>query len=106
MLISHHQNVGRKHNIQGAYRYSENVKTVQIFGYDNNKSKSDSRGIKKRLNSGNVFCYSAQNLLSCLLSITIKIEIYINIIFPVYLHGHKTWSLTLREKHRQRVFDK
>ena len=28
-----------------------------------------------------------------------------NIILPVVLYGCKTWSLTLREKHRLRVFE-
>jgi hypothetical protein len=26
-------------------------------------------------------------------------------ILPLILYGHKTWSLTLREKHRLRVFE-
>jgi hypothetical protein len=25
---------------------------------------------------------------------------------PVILYGHETWSLTLREEHRQRIFEK
>jgi hypothetical protein len=27
------------------------------------------------------------------------------IILPVVLYGHETWSLTLREEHRLRVFE-
>jgi hypothetical protein len=34
----------------------------------------------------------------------IKIKIYINITLPVVLYGCETWSLTLRDKHRLRVF--
>jgi hypothetical protein len=34
-----------------------------------------------------------------------KIKIYRNIILPVVLNGCETWSLTLREKHRLRVFE-
>jgi hypothetical protein len=65
-----------------------------------------SGGIKRRLNSGNA-CYRAgQNLLySCLLSRNIKIRIYKTIILPVVLCGCETWSLTLRQEHRPRVFE-
>jgi len=50
--------------------------------------------------------YSAQNLLSSrLLSKNLKIKIYRSIILPVVLHGCETWSLTLREERRLRVFE-
>jgi hypothetical protein len=39
-----------------------------------------------------------------LLSRNEKIEIYKTIILPVVLYGCETWSLTLREEHRLRVF--
>ena len=62
--------------------------------------------IKSRLKSGNAYYHSVQILLSsCLLSTNIKIKIYRNIILPVVLYGFETWSLTLREKHRLRVFE-
>ena len=35
----------------------------------------------------------------------IKIKIYITIILPVVLYGCETWSLTLREERRLRVFE-
>jgi hypothetical protein len=61
--------------------------------------------IKRRLNSGNVCYLSVQNLLSSRLpSKNLKIRIYKTIIFPVVLYGCETWSLTLREEHRLRVF--
>jgi hypothetical protein len=44
-------------------------------------------------------------LSSCLLSKNIKIRIYKTIILPLVLYGCKTWSLTLREEHRLRVFE-
>ena len=47
-----------------------------------------------------------QNLLSSsLLSKKLKIKIYRTIIFPVVLYGCETWSLTLREERRLRVFE-
>jgi hypothetical protein len=62
--------------------------------------------IKRRLNSGNVCIHSAQNLLSSrLLSENLKIRIIETILLPVVLYGCETWSLTLREEHRLRVFE-
>jgi hypothetical protein len=62
--------------------------------------------IKRELNSGNTYYRSVQNLLSPrLLSKNIKIRIYKTIILPVVLYGCETWSLTLREGHRLRLFE-
>ena len=47
-----------------------------------------------------------QNLLSSsLLSNNLKIKIYRTITLPVVLYGCETWSLTLREEGRLRVFE-
>jgi hypothetical protein len=40
-----------------------------------------------------------------LLSKNLKIKIYRTLILPVVLFGCETWSLTLREEHRLRVFE-
>jgi hypothetical protein len=49
---------------------------------------------------------SVQNLLpSCLLCKNVKIRIYKTIILLEVLYGCETWSLTLREGHRLRVFE-
>jgi hypothetical protein len=62
--------------------------------------------IKRRLNFGNACYHSVQNLLSSyLLSKIVKTRTYKTIILPVVLYGCETWSLTLREKHRLRVFE-
>jgi hypothetical protein len=62
--------------------------------------------IKTRLNSGNAYYLSVQSLLSSrLLSKNLKLRIYKTIIVPVFLYGCETWSLTLREEHRLRVFE-
>ena len=61
--------------------------------------------IKSRLKVGNACYYSVQNLLSSsLLSKKLKIKIYRTIILPVVLYGCETWSRTLREERRLRVF--
>jgi hypothetical protein len=44
-------------------------------------------------------------LSSRLLFRNIKIRIYKTVILPVVLYGYETWSLTLREEHRLRVFE-
>jgi hypothetical protein len=55
-----------------------------------------------RLNSGNACYHSVQNLLSTrLLSKNVKVGIYKTIILP----GCETWSLTLMEEHKLRVFE-
>jgi hypothetical protein len=44
--------------------------------------------------------------LSCRLqSRNVKVEIYKTIILPVVLYGCDTWSFTLREEHRLKVFE-
>jgi hypothetical protein len=59
--------------------------------------------IRRRINSGNTCYLPVQNILSSrLLSKYLKIRIKI---LPVILYGCKTWSLTLREEHRLRVFE-
>jgi hypothetical protein len=62
--------------------------------------------IKWRPNSGNACYHSVQNVLSSvLLSKNVKIKIYMTIILPLVLYGFETWSLTLREIRRLRVFE-
>jgi hypothetical protein len=61
--------------------------------------------IKRKLNSGNACYHSDKSLLSSrLLSKNLNIRICKTIIFPVVLNGCETWSLTLREENRLRVF--
>jgi hypothetical protein len=61
---------------------------------------------KSRLKSGNACYHSVQNLLSFRwLSKNLKIKIYRIIILPAVLYRCKTWSLTLREERRLRVFE-
>jgi len=62
--------------------------------------------IKSRLKLRNACYYSVQNILSSsLLSKNLKIKIHRTIILPVVLYGCETWSMTLREKRRLRVFE-
>ena len=58
------------------------------------------------MKSGNACYHSVLNLLSSsLLSKNLKIKIYRTINWPVVFDGCETWSLTLREECRLRVFE-
>jgi hypothetical protein len=62
--------------------------------------------IKRRLDSGNACYLSVQNISSSrLLPKNVKVRTYKTIILPVVLYGCEKWSLTLREKHKLRVFE-
>ncbi|KAJ4448531.1 hypothetical protein ANN_10549 [Periplaneta americana] len=62
--------------------------------------------IKHRINMGNACYYSVEKLLpSSLLSKNLKVRIYKTVILSVVLYGCETWTLTLREVQRLRVFE-
>jgi hypothetical protein len=104
-LLSRHQNSGQNYDIKIANRCFENVAKFRYLGTNITNQNLIQEEIKRRLNSGNDCYHSVQNLLSPLLSKTIKIRINKTIILPVVLYGYETWSLTLREEHRLRVFE-
>jgi hypothetical protein len=82
---------------------------VEEFGYLGTNSRNQNsiqEEIKSRLDSGNACYHSVQNLLcSSLLSKNFKIKTYKTIILPVVMYGCETWSFTLREERRVRVFE-
>jgi hypothetical protein len=105
MLLSRHQNAGQNHDIKIANICFESVAQFRYLGTTVKNQNLIQEGIKRRLNSGNACYHSVQNLLSShLLSRYAKIRIYKTIILLVVLYGCETWSLTLREEHRLRVF--
>jgi hypothetical protein len=76
------------------------------FGITITNQNSIQEEIKSKFKSGNAFYLSMQNPLSLsLLSKNIKIKIYRNIILPAVLYECETWSITLREERRLRVFE-
>jgi len=84
----------------------ERVEEFKYLGTTLTSQNSIQEEIKSRLNLGNACYYLVQNLLSSrLLSKNLKIKIYRTIILPVVLYGCETWSLTLREERRLRVFE-
>ena len=85
----------------------ERVEEFKCLGTTLTNQNSIAEEIKSGLRSGNACCHSVQNLLSSrLLSKNLKIKTYVRtIILPVVLYGCETWSLTLQEERKLRVFE-
>jgi hypothetical protein len=106
MLLSRHQNAVRNQDIKIANRSFGNMSQFKNFKTTVINYNLIQEKIKRRLNSGNACYHSILNFLSSrLLSTKVKIRIYRTVILPVVLYGCETWSLTLREEHRQRMFE-
>jgi hypothetical protein len=107
ILVSHPQNAGKYHNIKIGSKSFERVEHFRYLGTTLKNQNFIREEIKSRLKSDSVCYHSVQNLLSSRLpSENINIKIYKTIILPVVLYGYETWSLTLWEEHRLRVFEK
>jgi len=104
--MSWDQNVRRSHNIETDNCSFERVEEFKYLWTTLTNQNFVQEEIKSRSKSGSTWYHSMQNLFSfSLLSKNIKIKIYRTIILPVVLRGCETWSLTLREKCRLRVFE-
>ena len=106
MVMSGEQTVGLSHIMKVDNSSIGRVEEFKYLGTTLTNQNSIQEEIKSRVKSGNACYHSVQNLLSSsLLSKNLKIKIYRTIILPVVLYGCETWSLTLREEHRLRVFE-
>jgi len=106
MVMSRDQNAGRNNSVRINNSTFERVEEFKYLGTTLTNQNSIAGEIKSRLRSGNACYHSVQNLLSSrLLSKNLKIKIYRTIIFPIVLYGCETWSLTLREERKLRVFE-
>jgi hypothetical protein len=106
ILLSRHQNAGQNWDIKIANRSFENMSQFKYLGTTVTNHNFVQEEIKRILSSGNACYHSVQSLLSShLLSKNIKMRICETIILPVVLYECQTWSLTLREEHRLRVFE-
>ena len=96
----------RRHLEVGSHFSWRLVAQLALYGFLAEVFGSIPQEIKRRLKAGNSCYYSVQTLLSSrLLYKNMKIKIYKTIILPVVLYGCETWSLTLREESRLRVFE-
>jgi len=106
MTVSRDQNAGRIHSVRIDNISIERVEEFKYLGTTLTNQISIQEDIMSRLKLGIVCYYSVQNLLSSrLLSKNLKIKLYRIILLPVVLYGCETWSLTLREERRLRVFE-
>jgi len=104
--MSRDQHAGRNQSVRIDNSTFERVEEFKYLGTSLTNQNSLPEEIKSRLRSGNACYYSVQNLLSStLLSKNFKIKIYTTKILPVVLFGCETWSLTLREERKLRVFE-
>jgi hypothetical protein len=104
MLMSRYQKVGQKHSLKIA-NWSFYVAEFKYLGTTLTDQSCMHKEIRSRLNSGIACYHSVQSLLSSCLLWNVKRKIQKTVILPVVLYGCETWSLTLREEHRLRVFE-
>ncbi|KAJ4450850.1 hypothetical protein ANN_02281 [Periplaneta americana] len=106
MIMSRDQNIVRNENIKIGDLSFEEVEKFKYLGATVTNLNDTREEIKRRINMGNACYYSVEKLLSSsLLSKNLKVRIYKTVILPVLLYGCETWTLTLREEHRLRVFE-
>ena len=106
MVMSRDQTAGQSHSVKTDNSSFERVEEFKYLGTTLTNQNSIPEEIKSRLKSVNASYHSVQNRLSSsVLSKNLKIKIYRTIILPFVLYGCETWSLTLREERRLRVFE-
>ncbi|KAJ4441804.1 hypothetical protein ANN_11662 [Periplaneta americana] len=106
IIMSRDQNIVRNGNINIGDLSFEEVEKFKYLGATVTNINDTREEIKRRINMGNACYYSVEKLLSSsLLSKNLKVRIYKTVILPVLLYGCETWTLTLREEHRLRVFE-
>ncbi|KAJ4444022.1 hypothetical protein ANN_05811, partial [Periplaneta americana] len=106
MITYRDENIVRNENIKIGNLSFEEVEKFKYLGTTVTNINGTREKIKHRINMGNACYYSVEKLLSSsLLSKNLKIRIYKTVILPVVLYGCETWTLTLREEHRLRVFE-
>ncbi|KAJ4443767.1 hypothetical protein ANN_05545 [Periplaneta americana] len=106
MIMSRDQNIVRNGNIKIGDLSFEEVEKFKYLGATVTNINDTREEIKRRINMGNACYYSVEKLISSsLLSKNLKVRIYKTVILPVVLYGCETWTLTLREEHRLRVFE-
>ncbi|KAJ4452256.1 hypothetical protein ANN_03774 [Periplaneta americana] len=106
MIMSRDQNIVRNGNIKIGNLSFEEVKKFKYLEATETNINNTRKEIKRKINMENA-CYNSVTklLLSSMLSKNLKVGIYKTIILPVVLYGCETWTLTLREEQRLRMFE-
>ena len=105
MVMSQNQHAVQDQNIYVGNKSFERLEHFSYLVTSLTNQNSFHEEIKCRLQSRNTCYYMVQNLLSySLLSKNIKVQIYGTIILPFVLYGCDTWSPTVSEEHRLRMF--
>ncbi|KAJ4447184.1 hypothetical protein ANN_09185 [Periplaneta americana] len=106
IIMSRDGNIVRNGNIKIGNLSFEEVEKFKYLGATVTNINDTREEIKQRINMGNACYYSVEKFLSSsLLSKNLKVRIYKTVILPVVLYGYETWTLTLREEDRLRVFE-
>jgi len=106
MVKSRDQNAGRIHSVRIGNCTFEKVEVFKYLGTNLTGQNSNAEEIKSRLSSGNACYHSVQEHLSSrMLSKNLNLKVYRTIIMPVVLSGCETWSKTLREESKLRLFE-
>jgi len=106
MVMSRDKNAGRSHVIKTDNSSFGRVEEFKYLGTTLKSKNSIQEEIKSRLKSVNACYHSVHNLLSSsLLFKNLKTKIYRTIILPAVLYGCETWSLTLMEERRLKMFE-
>ena len=94
MEIGRHRGMPANEHIKIGSNSYEKEKTFKYLSSLLTNQNPIQKEIQCRLKAGNSCYYSVQT-----------VKIYKKIIFPVVLYGFETWSLTLREECKLRVFE-
>jgi hypothetical protein len=106
MVMSRDRNAGRGEGVKTDNMSIERVEEFKYLEATLTDQNAIQEKIKSRLKLGNACYCSVQDLLSSrLLSRNLKINIYRTVILSVVLYGCESWSLTLREERRLKVFE-
>ncbi|KAJ4448853.1 hypothetical protein ANN_00244 [Periplaneta americana] len=106
MIMSRDENIVRNGNIKIGNLSFKEVEKFKYLEATVTNINDTREAIKHRINMGNACYYSVEKLLSSsLLSKNLKVRIYKIVLLPVVLYDCETWTLTLREEQRLRVFE-
>ena len=100
LVMSQDQIAGRSHSIKIDNSSFERVEEFKYLGTTLTYLNSIQEEIKSKLKSGNAWYYLMRECL-----VLFDAESFACIILPFVLCGCETWSLTLREECRPRVFE-